>query len=130
MMKDCIFLSCESFLTSLFYSFVSNKLFRQFISAFPDNRLLTNNDKVSNSSTFFVRKCFSLVTFWQQKALLYEKCIRKMLMKLTEARSLLKIYRIYRCIYLGCCKQGKLFQLHHSVVNTCINGCGNFDLLW
>jgi len=32
--------------------------------------------------TFFVQRCFSLVKFWQ-KGLLYKKCARKMLMKLT-----------------------------------------------
>ncbi len=38
------------------------------------------------SRAFFVRKCFSLVTFWQQKALLYQKRGRKTLMKLALAR--------------------------------------------
>jgi len=49
--------------------------------------------------TFFVRKCFSLVTFWQQKALSYKKCVQKMLMKLTAGVKFINVLQAaFSCV--------------------------------
>jgi hypothetical protein len=76
---------------------------------------------------FFVRKCFSLVTFWQKKALSYKKRAHKMLMKLTSAGiSNLLLHRL-DCWIQGRCRELKATSVfYHAKLSKrrhCLDMC-------